>query len=75
MMEQRNLFGKELKKLRKEARYTQGQLAKFAKISVSYISQLETGTKQYSELEGRAYIKIVLFFCLCFLIPLARKLH
>lgn len=45
MTEKQNLFGQELRKLRKEARYTQDQLAKFAGISASYISQLETGNK------------------------------
>jgi len=45
MTEKQNLFGQELKKLRKEARYTQDQLAKFAGISASYISQLETGNR------------------------------
>jgi transcriptional regulator with XRE-family HTH domain len=46
MKEKRNLFGQELRKLRKEAIYTQDQLAKFARISASYISQLETGGKK-----------------------------
>ncbi len=45
MTEKQNLFGQELRKLRKEARYTQDQLAKFAGVSTSYISQLETGNK------------------------------
>jgi len=46
MTEKRNLFGQELRKLRKEARYTQDQLAKLARISASYISQLETDKKK-----------------------------
>jgi len=46
MTEKRNLFGQELRKLRKEAIYTQDQLAKLAGISASYISQLETGEKK-----------------------------
>ena len=46
MTEKQNLFSQELRKLRKEARYTQDQLAKLAGISASYISQLETGKKQ-----------------------------
>jgi len=45
MTEKQNLFGQELWKLRKEARYTQDQLAKLAEISPSYISQLENGKK------------------------------
>ncbi len=45
MTGKQTLFGQELWKLRKEARYTQDQLAKRAGISASYISQLETGTK------------------------------
>ncbi len=45
MIGKQNLFGQELRKLRKEAKYTQAQLAKLAGISASYISQLETGNK------------------------------
>ncbi len=41
-----NQFGEELKKLRKEASYTQNRLAKIASISGAYISQLETGKKK-----------------------------
>ena len=45
MIEKENRFGQEIRRLRKEARYTQGKLAKLARISASYISQLETGEK------------------------------
>lgn len=45
MTEKQNLFGQELKILRKKAKWTQAQLAEFARISASYISQLETGVK------------------------------
>jgi transcriptional regulator with XRE-family HTH domain len=46
MAEEENLFGQEIKRLRREASYTQGKLAKLAGISASYISQLETGYKK-----------------------------
>ena len=46
MTEKQNKFGQELRRLRKEATYTQGELAKLAEISASYISQLETGDKE-----------------------------
>jgi transcriptional regulator with XRE-family HTH domain len=46
MTEEQNLFGQELRRLRKEAKYTQAKLAKRAGISASYISQLETGDKE-----------------------------
>lgn len=46
MTEKQNLFGRELRKLRKEAKYRQVQLAKLAGISGTYISQLETGKKK-----------------------------
>lgn len=46
MTGKQTLFSQELRKLRKEARYTQDQLAKLARISASYISQLETGKKE-----------------------------
>ena len=39
-------FGQELKRLRKEATYTQAKLAKLAGISSAYISQLESGNKE-----------------------------
>ena len=45
-MENQNLFGEELKKLRKEAKYKQAELAKLAGVSGAYISQLETGKKK-----------------------------
>ena len=45
-MEEQNLFSAELRKLRKDATYTQVQLAKLAGISAAYISQLETGKKK-----------------------------
>lgn len=45
-MEERNLFSAELRKLRKDATYTQDQLADIAGISAAYISQLETGKKK-----------------------------
>jgi len=46
MTDKQNLFGQELRKLRKEAKYGQVQLAKLAGISAAYISQLETGKKK-----------------------------
>ena len=46
MTEIQNLFGQALRKLRKEAKYRQAQLAKRAGISAAYISQLETGKKK-----------------------------
>jgi len=46
MTQKQNLFGQELRKLRKEAKYRQVQLAKLAGISGTYISQLETGKKK-----------------------------
>jgi transcriptional regulator with XRE-family HTH domain len=46
MTEKQNLFGQELRKLRKEAGYTQEELAKLAGISGAYISQLETAEKR-----------------------------
>ena len=46
MTEIRNLFGQALRKLRKEAKYTQVKLAELAGISAAYISQLETGKKK-----------------------------
>lgn len=46
MTEEQNLFGQELKRLRKKATYQQEKLAKLAGISASYISQLETGKKR-----------------------------
>lgn len=49
MAKKQNLFGQELRKLRKEATYTQDELAKRAGISASYISQLETGRKDPTE--------------------------
>jgi len=45
-LEERNLFSAELRKLRKDATYTQDQLARLAGISAAYISQLETGKKK-----------------------------
>ena len=45
-MEEQSPFGQELRKLRKETRYTQTRLAKLARISTAYISQLETGNKK-----------------------------
>lgn len=39
-------FSQELRKLRKEAKYTQVKLAQLAGISAAYISQLETGEKK-----------------------------
>ena len=44
-MNRQNPFGQELRRLRKEVRYTQHQLAKLAGISTAYVSQLETGRK------------------------------
>ena len=41
-----NLFGIELRRLRKEAKYTQDEVARLAEVSASYISQLETGKKK-----------------------------
>ena len=49
MTEKQNLFGQELRKLRKEAKYRQVQLAKLAGISGTYVSQLETGKKKPSD--------------------------
>ena len=46
MTEKQNLFGQELRKLRKEAKYKQAELAKLAGVSGAYISQLETGKKK-----------------------------
>jgi len=46
MVDKQNLFGQELRKLRKESKYRQVQLAKLAGISGAYISQLETGKKK-----------------------------
>jgi len=46
MTGKQTLFGQELKKLRKEAGYTQEELGKRAGISASYVSQLETGNKE-----------------------------
>ena len=46
MTEIQNLFGQALRKLRREAKYRQAQLAKRAGISAAYISQLETGKKK-----------------------------
>lgn len=45
MIEKENPFGQELRRLRKQAEYTQKRLAKLAGISSAYISQLETGDK------------------------------
>ena len=45
MTEKRHDFGQYLRNLRKEAKYTQAQLAKLAGISAAYISQLETSKK------------------------------
>ena len=45
-MEIQNKFSQGLRKLRKEAKYRQVQLAKFAGISSTYVSQLETGKKK-----------------------------
>ena len=46
MTKKQSPFSAELKMLRKEAGYTQEQLAKLAGISAAYISQLETGEKE-----------------------------
>ncbi len=46
MTEKQDLFGQELRKLRKKANYTQDQLAKLAGISAAYVSQLETSNKK-----------------------------
>ena len=46
MLGNQNQFGEELRKRRKEAKYTQDHLAKLAGISAAYISQLETGKKK-----------------------------
>jgi len=46
MAEKLSPFSQELRKLRKEAGYTQEQLANLAGISAAYISQLETGEKE-----------------------------
>ena len=46
MNKDQSAFSVELRKLRKEARYTQQQLANLANISAAYISQLETGKKK-----------------------------
>ena len=46
MARKQNPFGDELKRRRKDAKYTQVQLAKIARISTGYISQLETGKKK-----------------------------
>ena len=40
------MFGEYLRTLRKDARYTQIQLANLASISAAYVSQLETGKKK-----------------------------
>ena len=42
-----NEFGRELRRLRREGKFTysQGQLAKLAGITASYLSQLETGKR------------------------------
>jgi transcriptional regulator with XRE-family HTH domain len=45
MVDKKNAFGKELRRLRKEAKYKQSDLAKSARISASYISQLENGKR------------------------------
>ena len=46
MAEKENIFGQELRRLRKDFTLKQVQLAKLAGISAAYISQLETGTKK-----------------------------
>lgn len=48
-------FGKEIRKRRKELRYTQGFLAEFSGLSVSFISDLENG-KKTAELEKAIYL-------------------
>ncbi len=69
MADKPNLFGQELRKLRKEVKYRQVQLAKLAGISAGYISQLETGKKPTDRViaklsgaldipENRLFIKI-----------------
>lgn len=55
MVGKQSPFGQDLKKLRKEAGYTQQQLSKLAGISAAYISQLETGLKQPTD---RVIIKL-----------------
>ena len=46
MADNQNIFGKELKRLRKGLELTQGQLSTLAGISAAYVSQLENGKKQ-----------------------------
>ena len=46
MADDQNIFGKELRVLRKGLGYTQNQLAEFAGITAAYISQLENGRKK-----------------------------
>jgi transcriptional regulator with XRE-family HTH domain len=46
MSDKQNIFGQELRRLRKEVKLRQIQLAKLAGISAAYISQLETGKKK-----------------------------
>jgi transcriptional regulator with XRE-family HTH domain len=45
MREPQNEFGRELRKLRLGAEYSQARLAELARVTASYISQLEIGTK------------------------------
>jgi transcriptional regulator with XRE-family HTH domain len=46
MADNQNIFGQELRRLRKGLKLKQAQLAKLALISAAYISQLETGEKK-----------------------------
>lgn len=46
MADNQNIFGQELRRIRKDVKLKQAQLAKLAGISAAYISQLETGKKK-----------------------------
>ncbi len=57
-------FGKAIRARRKELNYTQGFLAEFSGLSVSFISDLENG-KRTAELEKAIYLANLLGLDVC----------
>jgi transcriptional regulator with XRE-family HTH domain len=58
VLEAKLLFGKRIKELRRERKFTQAQLAERVELSINYISQIETGEASHTFVQLSSWVTV-----------------